>query len=90
MPKKTKPQDHRNDPPIDPDQPTGRTIGLEGLKFRVELQYGPIRPALYQQTVTELERQVREAMENVLREDRLTFNVDGQPVNPQMAVVHIR
>ena len=90
MPKKIKPWVYKGGLPTDPDQPINPLKPLEGLKLRVELQYGPIDPALYRQTMTELERQVREVLENVLRAGRLTFNVDGQPVEPQMGVVPLK
>lgn len=68
------------------DAPTPPEDYLEGLKFHVELQYGPIRPALYQQVAEELRQKIDEAMRSVLSEGRLTFSVDGQPVEPRMGV----
>jgi hypothetical protein len=62
---------------------------LEGLKFNIELQYGPIRPALYHQVVQELRQQIDEAMRRVLSEGRLTFAVDGHNVEPQMGVTPV-
>jgi len=74
---------HDIDGPIPPEN------YLEGLKFHIELQYGPIRPALYQQVVQELRQQIDEAMRRVLSEGRLTFSVDGHAVEPQMGVIPV-
>ena len=71
---------HDIDGPVPPEN------YLEGLEFHIELQYGPIRPALYQQVAAGLQRQIDGAMRRVLSEGRLTFPVDGQAVEPQMAV----
>jgi len=73
----------------DVDGPVPPENYLTGLKFHVELQYGPIRPAIYHQVAAELQRQIDEAMRRVLSEGRLTFPVEGQAVEPQMGVTPV-
>ena len=63
--------------------------GLEGLRFEVHLQYGPIRGDHYAKVAARLENEIRTAMAQVLGSGQLSFEVGGHVVEPQMAIVPI-
>ena len=71
----------QNRNPHDPDDIELREYALttsQGLKFHVELQYGPIEKAQHPKLARELQRQLQE----ILQDGRLTVRIDDDHFEP--------